>query len=87
MTLNTYTQEMHRGKITKLQDAYQCHEAGGLFETHTSYIHGCQWRKMSPKSTKGMSGYQSHTAAVLNTFRIQSRKLALFNIFCSKWLT
>lgn len=60
MTLNTHTQEMHRGKITKLQDAYQCHGAGGLYETHTSYIHGCQWRKMSPKSTKGMSRYQSH---------------------------
>lgn len=66
------------GKMTELQDFYQCHEAGRLFEMRTNYIMIItNYIKIDPKDTEEVSGHHVHTAAVLNTSKIQSRMLTL----------
>lgn len=43
--LSTYALGMDMGKMTELQDFYQCHEAGGLFEIHSNYIYDYHCRR------------------------------------------
>lgn len=53
---------MDMGKMTELQDFYQYHESGGLFEVQINYIYDYHCRKIDPKDTAVVSGHQIHTA-------------------------
>lgn len=53
---------MDMGKMTELQDFYQDHETGGLFEVHTNYIYDYHCRKIDPKDIVVVSGHQIYTA-------------------------
>ena len=40
------------GKMTELQDFYQCHEAGGLFEMHTIIFMTVTAERLTPRTLK-----------------------------------